>query len=139
MFKRVRLTSFFPTRPKDGGWAAHVLSLGALALAAGLALRAVYAFFFVSLRRLRYPYELEWMEGGMLGHALQLLAGKPLYPEPSPDFVPFIYGPLYSYAGALAAGIFGPSLFALRLVSFASTLVVLVFLYRIVVYETSSW
>ena len=139
VFKGVRLESVLPSRPADGGRAPYVLSLGALALALGLALHAVYSFFFVSLRRLRYPYELEWMEGGMLGHALQILAGKPLYPEPSPDFVPFIYGPLYSYAGALSAGIFGPSLFSLRLVSFVSTLAVLVFLHRIVAYETSSW
>jgi len=87
---------------------------------------------------MRYPFELEWMEGGMLEHARRVLEGKALYPEPSPEFVPFIYAPLYSYAGALAAAVTGPDLFALRLVSFVSTLVALIFLYRIVEFETSS-
>ena len=87
---------------------------------------------------MRYPFELEWMEGGMLEHARRVLDGKALYPEPSPEFVPFIYAPLYSYAGALVAAVTGPDLFALRLVSFVSTLVTLIFLYRIVEFETSS-
>ena len=43
--------------------------------------------------RFDYPYDLEWMEGGMLVHAWRLLHGRPLYPEPGPDFVPFIYPP----------------------------------------------
>ncbi|HEX6271413.1 MAG TPA: glycosyltransferase family 39 protein [Polyangiaceae bacterium] len=107
-------------------------------LAAGFGLHAAFLFFSVSFRRLGYPFELEWMEGGMLAHVQRLLEGKALYPEPSPEFVPFIYGPLYSYAGALAACVTGPNLFSLRLVSFLSTLVLLAFLYRIVAYETGS-
>ena len=46
--------------------------------------------------RLPYPYDLEWMEGGMLAHAWRLSRGEPLYLPPNPDFVPYIYPPGYS-------------------------------------------
>lgn len=47
--------------------------------------------------RLGHPYDLEWMEGGMLLHALRVMEGKPLYVVPSGDFIPFIYPPLYHW------------------------------------------
>ena len=47
--------------------------------------------------RLFHPYDLEWMEGGMLVHALRVQQGLPLYVQPSADFVPFIYPPLYHW------------------------------------------
>jgi hypothetical protein len=132
------LSILVPRRPLDCGRARYLATLVATAFAVALALNATFAFVSLSFRRMRYPFELEWMEGGMLEHARRVLEGKVLYPEPSAEFVPFIYGPLYSYAGALVAAVTGPSLFALRLVSFASTLVTLFFLYRIVSHETSS-
>src|SRR5437899_12451711 len=46
-------------------------------------------------RRIAYPYDLEWMEGGMLCHALRLVHGEPIYAEPSARFVSFAYMPLY--------------------------------------------
>ena len=49
----------------------------------------------VFLARLSYPLDLEWMEGGVLTHALRLSRGQPLYAEPSVDFVSFLYTPLY--------------------------------------------
>src|SRR5207247_9527854 len=49
----------------------------------------------VFLLRLRYPLDLEWMEGGVLTHTLRLGRGQPLYAEPSVDFVSFLYTPLY--------------------------------------------
>jgi hypothetical protein len=52
--------------------------------------------------RLAYPYDLEWMEGGMLLHGQRVAEGLPLYVEPSLDFIPFIYTPLYPWIlGAL--------------------------------------
>jgi len=50
--------------------------------------------------RVPFPYDIEWMEGGMLGHAWRLNQGLSLYPEPSPEFVPYLYPP--GYAGLLA-------------------------------------
>ena len=59
--------------------------------------------------RLSHPYDLEWMEGGMLLHALRVMEGKPLYVMPSGDFIPFIYPPLYHWLlgglGSLLGGV----------------------------------
>ena len=57
--------------------------------------------------RLGYPYDLEWMEGGLLTHALRVTEGKGLYVEPSADFIPFIYPPLYTYVIAALSPVFG--------------------------------
>lgn len=74
----------------------------------------------VVVSRIRYPYELEWMEGGMLHQVLRVLHGQPLYGEPTLDFVPALYMPLYYYFSALSALVFGENLFALRVVSVAA-------------------
>ena len=47
------------------------------------------------LHRLNYPYDLEWMEGGMLIHAWRIQQDLGIYVEPSSDFIPYIYPPLY--------------------------------------------
>jgi hypothetical protein len=61
-------------------------------------------FFYTVFGRLAYPYDLEWMEGGMLIHALRVMEGKGLYVEPSSDFIPYIYPPLYAWLlGGLGA------------------------------------
>ncbi len=51
--------------------------------------------------RYPYPYDLEWMEGGILHGAHRIASGDGLYPAPSVDFIPFLYTPLYP--GLLAA------------------------------------
>jgi hypothetical protein len=58
-----------------------------------LSLGPLVTFTSVALRRLPYPYELEWMEGGIVTHVRVVLAGEPLYSAPSLDFTPFIYAP----------------------------------------------
>ncbi len=72
--------------------------------------------------RWAHPFDLEWMEGGMLAHAWRLQHGLALYPEPGPDWVPYIYPP--GYSALLAAVGFVPGLsHALgRLVSLGCTL-----------------
>ncbi len=47
--------------------------------------------------RFSYGFDLEWMEGGMLVHAWRLREGLGLYVEPSADFIPYIYPPLYPW------------------------------------------
>ncbi len=69
-----------------------------LAAAAAYALTLVL----VIVLRLTWPFEIEWMEGGMLTHAERLLLGKGIYVPPSADFAPFFYTPLYP---ALLAGL----------------------------------
>jgi hypothetical protein len=77
----------------------------------------------LSIMRLMYPYEIEWMEGAMLDHVVRILAGKPIYSAPTIDFIPWLYPPLYYYAVALVAKIVGIGFFAGRIVSFISTLI----------------
>jgi hypothetical protein len=74
----------------------------------------------VFLARLRYPLDLEWMEGGMLTHALRIAKGEALYAEPSVDFVSFLYTPLYPAVLAALSKIFGLSYVLGRTVSILS-------------------
>jgi hypothetical protein len=84
-----------------------------------MALVGVFLSFFA--RRLVYPFELEWMEGGAVTHIQVVLAGKPLYREPSLEFTPYLYPPVFTYVSAAFARVVGVSLFAPRLVSVLAT------------------
>lgn len=56
----------------------------------------------VTRARLAYGYDLEWMEGATLVTGLRARDGLPFYTEPGPDYIPFIYPPLYAWVlGAL--------------------------------------
>ncbi len=90
----------------------------------------------LALLRIRYPYELEWMEGGMVEHVARILAGKKLYVQPSADFIAFIYPPLYFYVAALAAKLPGVGFAPLRLVSFVSSIGSLLVIFLFVKRET---
>jgi hypothetical protein len=59
--------------------------------------------------RFGYPYDLEWMEGGVLHGADRIADGDGHYPPPSVDFIPFLYTPLYPGLLAVLGGIFGLS------------------------------
>jgi hypothetical protein len=101
-----------------------------LLLAVGALFFVMYAF--VALSRMAYPFELEWMEGGSVVHVDRILQGKPIYVFPSLEFVPAIYLPFYYYVSAFFALFFGNGFFALRLVSFLSSLGCLAFIFLIV-------
>jgi hypothetical protein len=72
--------------------------------------------------RLGYPYDLEWMEGGMLNHAHRVLEGEPLYVMPELDFIPFIYPPLYPWILGMLGHVFELSHGLGRALSFAGTI-----------------
>lgn len=59
--------------------------------------------------RFPYPYDLEWMEGGLLTHAARLGEGESLYPAPSVSFIPYLYTPLYPWLVAALGAVFGVS------------------------------
>lgn len=107
-------------------------------LLAGMAISMIVLFLYVALRRIGFPYELEWMEGGVVDHAARILDGHQPYAEPSPSFIAYTYTPLYFYAGALSAKLFGVGYFALRLISLASTLGSLVLIFLFVRRESGS-
>lgn len=75
--------------------APRLITVLPLVLCAALACAAVVTFAALALRRSVYPYDLEWMEGSMLCHALRLRAGLGIYVPPSVDFIPHLYTPLY--------------------------------------------
>lgn len=102
------------------------------ALFYALATIPLAALFYVMFSRLAFPFEVEWMEGGMITHAARTLQGLPIYAEPRVDFVAYFYAPLYSYALAALSFLTGGLSFALaRGVSVAATLGILGLLYTI--------
>ncbi|MCB9688414.1 MAG: hypothetical protein H6735_25465 [Alphaproteobacteria bacterium] len=74
------------------------------------------------LGRLPYPFDLEWMEGGMLAHAWRMERGLPVYVPPNADFVPYIYPPGYSAVVAALGSVVGLSPPVGRLVSVIGSL-----------------
>jgi hypothetical protein len=109
-----------------------VLRVGVLVAALGF----VACYLAVALSRFRYPYQLEWMEGGVLLHVQRVLNGQQLYGAPSLHFTPFLYTPLYYYVSAGFAWLVGLHLSTLRIVSIVSSLVALGVVYRLVWLET---
>lgn len=75
-------------------------------------------------QRAAYPFELEWMEGGVLQQVLRVVQHQSLYGEPSLDFVPALYMPLYYCFSAISVALLGANLFALRAVSVAALVVI---------------
>lgn len=94
--------------------------LAQLVLWAVVALPALYQLDLVIQAiagRVGYPYDLEWMEGGMLHHALRIGLGEGIYVAPSVDFIPYLYTPLYPTLLALFGGPFGISYALGRVIS----------------------
>jgi len=100
---------------------------------------AIGTYVLVALVRLRYPFELQWMEGGAVEHVRRLLAGQPLYVRPSPAFVVYGYPPLYFLVSAAVAAITGVGFLPLRLVSLTSSLGTMALIAALVRRETGRW
>ncbi len=92
----------------------------------------------ISLARISYPFELEWMEGGSVIHVQRILDGQPLYIPPSLDFIPYIYPPFYYQVSSLFARFTGNGFLPLRLVSLLSSLGCFVLIFMIVHRRTAS-
>lgn len=76
----------------------------------------------VAWQRMDYPYQIEWIEGGILQQVVQVARGLPLYASPDSDYAPALYMPLYYYLSALAGSFSGDYFFGMRLVSFVASL-----------------
>ncbi len=97
-----------------------------------------YWLYTVALR-IGYPYDLEWMEGGMLIHALRIQDGLGIYVPPSADFIPYIYPPLYPTLLAFVSELWSLDYWMGRGVSIAGTLLATSALIAGVRTETDSW
>jgi hypothetical protein len=103
-----------------------------------LALVYIGIYIWIALRRLDYPFELEWIEGGMVDAVRRVVDGKTLYPAPSIDYCAFMYPPLYFWLSALVAKFTDIGFFPLRLLSFIASLGCFVFIYLIVYNENKN-
>jgi hypothetical protein len=110
--------------------------LGAGLRTAVIAWCAIWAVIWLAIAiiRLRYPFELEWNGGAIRDHCERLLAGRPLYVAPGPDWFPYEYPPLYFWVSSLLMRLLHDGTFApLRLVSVISTVGCAALLYAWVV------
>jgi hypothetical protein len=112
------------------------MSQGAALLPSFLAAGFLAALAAAIAGRIGYPFELEWLEGGMLAHVHRLLHGEPLYTPPSADWIPFVYPPLYPLVGAFASRIGGTGLPTLRAVSITATAAALCLVFFFAARET---
>lgn len=74
--------------------------------------------------RIGYPYDLEWMEGGMLHHAARIARGNGIYVEPSVAFIPYLYTPIYPALVGLFGSVVGITHALARGISVASIVIV---------------
>jgi hypothetical protein len=111
-----------------------VMVFRSLVLAGSVAYLALYAI--LVCFRLRYPFELEWLEGASVDHVRVILAGKPLYAKPSLDFIPLTYTPAYFYLAAGLSRIIGVGFLPLRLISIISSVGLLAVTARLASRET---
>jgi hypothetical protein len=95
-------------------------------------------YFWMAYYRLRYPFELEWIEGGIVDQVQRLIHAQSMYVAPGIDYVPFLYPPVYFYFSAAASLLFGGGFFPLRLVSFSASLVSFSVIFLIVYKETKN-
>ncbi|MCK5943160.1 MAG: glycosyltransferase family 39 protein, partial [Planctomycetes bacterium] len=86
-----------------------------------LSAAAVTWFAYAVSQRLYYPHELEWMEGALADHAARVYDGLPIYCEPTPEHVPFLYAPLLFWLGAVGMSVGIDGIVALRLVALGFT------------------
>jgi 4-amino-4-deoxy-L-arabinose transferase-like glycosyltransferase len=98
----------------------------------------ILTYIIIAILRLQYPYELEWMEAGMVDHAQRVLSGQKLYVRPSLEFVPFIYTPLFVYLSAIVSKATGIGFEPLRLISFTSSLGSFLLIFLIINRETGN-
>ena len=105
--------------PGRGG-VTTVLRWSAASVVAAAGLAQIGLLLYIFFARLGYPFDLEWMEGGMLCHALRLMEGRPLYAPPDADFISYLYTPLYPALLAALGKVVGLSYGLGRLVSVLS-------------------
>jgi hypothetical protein len=129
--------------PNQAGSTAHLEALAqaetwlrrALGIVAG---GFILLFLYTSLRRMGYPFSYDQIEGGMVPSVWRVAHGFPLYTKPTPDFVPYLYAPLFFYVAAAVSKVMGVGYASLRLVSICATLGSVGVIFALVHAETRS-
>lgn len=141
----LRLAASSPVAPQTAAShsarGASKVRLEVLVRAAGVAVAALAAaqvliYLRVAGQTLAYPYPLEWMEGGSLDVVDRVLRGLPIYARPTPDYVAYLYTPLYFWVTAFVARVVGVDFLAARSVSCAAIVGVAIFIWLFVRRET---
>lgn len=79
-------------------------------------------YLLTALPRIFYPYDLDFIEDGMLMESIRFANGQPVFLPLNADFMPHVYMPLYSWLGGLLFKLFGVGFAPLRLLSFGATI-----------------
>lgn len=108
-------------RPR-GLQAPALIDRGLTALVVGLAGLNLIGLLALMILRLRYPFQLEWLEGAVVTSSQWILSGHFLYERLSLQFTPLLYNPVYFYVSAAFAAVLGPGFLAPRLVSVLATI-----------------
>lgn len=93
---------------------------------------------YVWINHVNFPLNLEAMELTIVQHLQRIMAGQPLYAEPSPEFVSLAYAPLYYYVSVPFAWLFGANLFTMRLVAILGMLGAGIVIFAAVKKQTAS-
>ena len=115
-------------------WLLILVRTGCLLAVAGY----LGAYAWVVWSRVRYPFDLEWMEGAMVDHVHFLLSHGKIYVAPSLQFVPYVYNPFYYIVAAVVTLLTGEGYLPLRLVSIAGSFACFALIYLLVSRETKS-
>lgn len=125
-----------PAGPAPARTRSPVLTRAARGFLVVAAAFPIGTYLYIALRQLGYPYELEWMEGGVVEIVARVVHGQPIYTAPSLHYVSYTYTPLYYWVAALLSHITGVGFLPLRLVSVVASIGVFGLLYRLVRRET---
>jgi hypothetical protein len=87
---------------------------GLLTIVAGASIVGLIA---LVVNHVRFPFNIDIMESVVLQHARRALHGEPIYPTPTPQFVPLAYNALLYIVAVPFLRIFGDTLTTLRMVS----------------------
>ncbi|NDJ85665.1 MAG: hypothetical protein GYB66_07250 [Chloroflexi bacterium] len=104
----------------------------------GVAVANILFVCFVLVNQIGFPLHLDLMEGTVLQHYERAANFEAIYPEPTPEYVPLAYNPLYYVISVPIGWVFGTNLFTLRLVATLGMVGSAFMIYRIVSEKTAS-
>lgn len=105
---------------------------------AGCATLSILFNVYLWINHINFPLHLDLMEGVIWQHFQNAASGLPVYPEPTPEYVPLAYNVLYYYLAIPFSWLFGVNLFTLRLVAILGMAGCGWVLYKVVRQETGS-
>lgn len=103
-----------------------------------LAAAQIVFVIFLLVNHVNFPLHLDIMEGTVLQHFRQIVNGRPIYPPPTPEYVPLSYNALYYVASLPLSWLLGANLLTLRLMAIVGMLGSAFLVYWVVRQKTGS-